>query len=215
MSSEDQTYPKSKLYTKTGDKGTTSLYNGTRVPKNSQFCQTVGDIDELSSCLGMLHETLIELFWKAGFESILPAEDRNYSPKLLIIHQIGHDIDWIQSRLLDLGSHVATPIDTSSEHKIKRTEFSKEFVTQLERLTDKYDAELPPLKNFILPKGYAHMARSICRRAERSMIPLLEEGHISEESYIFINRLSDMLFALGRYITIKINCESEKIYKKA
>jgi cob(I)alamin adenosyltransferase len=215
MSSEQATIPKSKLYTKTGDKGTTSLYNGTRVPKNSQFCQSVGDIDELSSCLGMLHESLIELFWKGGFESILPRDEQSILPKLPLVQQIGFDIDWIQSRLLDLGSHVATPIDSSSEHKIKRTEFDKEFVSVLEKMTDKYDAELPPLKNFILSKGYAHMARSICRRAERSMIPLLEEGHISEEAYIFINRLSDMLFALGRYITVKIKSEAEKIYKKA
>jgi cob(I)alamin adenosyltransferase len=213
--SSNESFPKSKLYTKTGDKGTTSLYNGDRVPKNSPFCQAVGDLDELSSCLGMLHQSMIELYWKAGLESALPKEEQVYSPKLLQVQQIGLDIDYIQSRLLDLGSHVATPIDASNKTKLKRTEFSQEFVTALEKMTDKYDAPLPPLKNFILPKGYAHLARSVCRRAERSLITLLEEGHICEDAYIFVNRLSDLLFALGRYISVEILGEAEKIYRKA
>lgn len=212
----DQSFPKSKLYTKTGDKGTTSLYNGERVPKNSPFCQAVGDLDELSSCLGMLHQSLTDLFWRVGFESVLPEDDKLFTKeKILQLQNITFDIDYIQSRLLDLGSHVATPIDSSNMTKLKRTEFSNDFVIALEKMTDKYDASLPPLKNFILPKGYAHLARSVCRRAERSLISLLEEGHICEEAYIFVNRLSDLLFALGRFISVKILQESEKIYKKA
>lgn len=209
-------YKKSKLYTKTGDKGTTSLYNGQRVSKNSQFCMAVGDIDELSSVLGMLSENLVEIFWKSGFEAILPEDERTYSKVLEPVMEIQNLIEYIQSRLLDLGSHIATPRESSeNEKKLERTDFPEEHVKELERWTDKFDASVPKLTNFILPKGHAHLARTICRRAERSMIPLLEEKEISEQAYIFINRLSDLLFALGRHITINIYKEKEKIYRKA
>lgn len=200
----DETIKKSKLYTKTGDKGTTSLYNGDRVLKNSIFCNAVGDIDELSSVLGVLYEDMIDF------------ETNKSKTQYLLIHEIQECIEYIQSRLLDLGSHVATPRESSGnqQRKLARTDFEEEYVKTLEKWTDKFDASVPKLTNFILPRGNAHLARTVCRRAERNMITLLETNEISEQAYIFINRLSDLLFAMGRHITINILLESEKVYKK-
>jgi cob(I)alamin adenosyltransferase len=122
----------------------------------------------------------------------------------------------VQSRLLDLGSHIATPISSSSssEKKLEQTKFEEENTKRLEHMIDKYDSELPRLKNFILPKGSLHMARSFCRRAERGMVELLNEGGISQEAFVFMNRLSDFLFVMARYISLVLFCEKEIIYKK-
>lgn len=213
--STQETYKKSSLYTKTGDKGTTSLYNGDRVLKNSVYCNAVGDVDELSSVLGVLYDDILSLLWKAGFKKILP-DNEHFLTKIQEMQDILHCIEYVQSRLLDLGSHIATPRESShNERKLARTDFNEEYVKELEKFTDKFDASVPRLTNFILPRGHAHLARTVCRRAERSMIPLFETGEISEQAYIFINRLSDMLFAMGRHITINILKESEKIYRKA
>lgn len=211
-----ETIKKSKLYTKTGDKGTTSLYNGDRVLKNSLYCVAVGDVDELSSVLGVLYDDILDLFFKAGIEERYTAIDKHYSKKLDIMTEVKSCIEYIQSRLLDLGSHIATPRESSSdqERKLARTDFDENYVKTLENWIDKFDASVPKLTNFILPRGNAHLARTVCRRAERSMIPLLEANEISEQAYIFINRLSDLLFALGRHITINILEEQEKVYRK-
>jgi cob(I)alamin adenosyltransferase len=214
--SSQETYKKSSLYTKTGDKGTTSLYNGDRVLKNSVYCNAVGDVDELSSVLGVLYDDILSLLWRAGLKKLLPDDDKHFLTKNQQMQDILHCIEYVQSRLLDLGSHIATPRESSNnERKLARTDFNEEYVKELEKFTDRFDASVPRLTNFILPRGNAHLARTVCRRAERSMIPLFETGEISEQAYIFINRLSDMLFAMGRHITINILNESEKIYRKS
>lgn len=202
----------SKLYTKTGDKGETSLFNGQRVLKNSIYCESVGNVDELSSALGMIHyeierkiHTDLIYYGKKDFELFNDTQE---------INLIYERLQWIQSRLLDLGSHIATPINKSSQSKLTRTSFDADTVTQLELWIDYYDEKLPKLKNFILSKGSAHLARSICRRAERSLVELYKVDDISSEAFIFINRLSDFLFALGRFISIIIMKEEEIIYKK-
>jgi cob(I)alamin adenosyltransferase len=202
----------SKLYTKTGDKGETSLYNGQRVLKNSIYCDSVGNVDELSSALGLIHNEIegkvnsdMRYYGRKDFEGLMDTNE---------IYIIYERIQWIQSRLLDLGSHIATPIGKSSNSKLTRASFDANTVTQLELWIDYYDEKLPKLKNFILPKGSAHLARSICRRAERSLVELYKVDEISSEAFIFINRLSDFLFALGRYISINIMREEEIIYKK-
>lgn len=202
----------SKLYTKTGDKGETSLFNGQRVLKNSIYCESVGNVDELSSALGMIHYEIdnkvnldFRLYGNKDFECVVNMTEVNL---------IYERLQWIQSRLLDLGSHIATPIGKSSNSKLTRASFDAETVTQLELWIDYYDEKLPKLKNFILSKGSAHLARSICRRAERSLVELYKVDEISSEAFIFINRLSDFLFALGRYISIEIMREEEIIYKK-
>lgn len=201
----DSSYKKSNIYTKTGDKGYTSLYNGERRPKNSLIFDVLGTLDEISSAIGSCYLEM-ELFYNNHKSDELPDEYKNTIDMLT----------WVQSRLLDLGSHIATPIssESSSEKKLIQTKFEEENVKYLEKMIDKYDSELPKLKNFILPKGSLHMARSFCRRAERGMVELLNEGGISHEAFVFMNRLSDFLFVIARYVSQILFNENEIIYKK-
>eukprot|EP01026_Neomeris_dumetosa_P054484 TRINITY_DN4902_c0_g1_i1.p1 TRINITY_DN4902_c0_g1~~TRINITY_DN4902_c0_g1_i1.p1 ORF type:complete len:223 (-),score=27.22 TRINITY_DN4902_c0_g1_i1:272-940(-) len=188
---------KFKIYTKTGDKGTSSLYNGERRPKTDEFFEALGNVDELNSSVGLARE---------------------YCQNVNILKQ---QLEIIQCRLLDVGSAVATPVSQSSENKISRTAFDKqgEQVSMLESWIDAMDDELPPLKNFILPSGglgssQLHMARTICRRAERSVISLVEKELVDNQVAIYLNRLSDYLFTAARYTAMKAGCE-EIVYKKA
>jgi len=158
-----------KIFTRTGDAGTTGLGDGTRVAKASPRIQALGDVDELNSCLGVL---LCET---------LPDETRE---ELL---RIQHD-------LFDLGGELCIPgFKNVSEAQVKR----------LEEMLEKYNATLPPLANFILPGGsraasMSHLARTICRRAERSVVALGEVEDVSDLVRQYLNRLSDLLFVLGR-----------------
>jgi cob(I)alamin adenosyltransferase len=192
---------KSNIYTKTGDKGETSLYNGERVAKDSIFCKVVGALDEVSSAIGMF---FVELETKVNNK-----ESDDYINIVSVLK-------WIQSRLLDLGSHVATPIDSSRSNKTKlsQTNFEEENVTVLEKNIDKYDSALPKLTNFILPYGSLHMARTICRRAERKMVALYREGHVNTYALVFMNRMSDFFFVLARYVCHFVYVTPENIYKK-
>ena len=121
--------------------------------------------------------------------------------------------------MIDLGSHVATPRTSSAEKKISQTDFDPENVDNLERWIDEFDQELPPLTNFILPSGglaasQTHIARTVCRRAERDMVKLLQEETIDEHAYKYINRLSDYLFMLARYCAMK-DGKVEVVYQKS
>jgi cob(I)alamin adenosyltransferase len=192
---------KSNIYTKTGDKGETSLYNGERVPKDGIFCKVVGALDELSSSIGIFYTELeLKVTDKSSLDYI----------------NLVNIFKWIQSRLLDLGSHVATPIDStrSNKTKLSQTDFEEENVSELEKLIDEYDMKLPKLTNFILPYGALHMSRTICRRAERKMIALFREGHVNKFALIFLNRLSDLLFVLARYVCHFVYATPEHVYKK-
>jgi cob(I)alamin adenosyltransferase len=196
----------SKIYTKTGDKGKTSLYNGEKVYKNNSFCEVVGTLDEISSAIGCVY---LEIEMNTNNTEETSAEPSKY------IKEILNDLQWVQSRLLDLGSHVATPNNSkSSEKKLAQTAFSASYITDVEKRIDYYDEKLPALKNFILPYGATHVCRSVTRRCERSMIALLETEMISLDAYIFINRLSDFFFVLGRFISIKLYNKTEIVYKK-
>eukprot|EP00347_Sterkiella_histriomuscorum_P002814 403366705 len=131
------------------------------------------------------------------------------------------DVEEIQARLIDLGSQVATPRKADEMHvkKIDHTAFDPECVAELERRIDFMDAQLPPLKNFILPSGglaasHIHIARTVCRRAERNLIPLYQEEQIEQQAYQYINRLSDYLFMLARTCA-QAEGKAEVIYKKA
>jgi cob(I)alamin adenosyltransferase len=201
----EESYKKSNIYTKTGDKGYTSLYNGERRPKNSLIFDVLGTLDEISSAIGSCYVEM-ELYFNKYSNKDIPEE----------YHETTRILEWVQSRLLDLGSHIATPISSSSssEKKLEQTKFEEENTKRLEHMIDKYDSELPRLKNFILPKGSLHMARSFCRRAERGMVELLNEGGISQEAFVFMNRLSDFLFVMARYVSQVLFCEKEIIYKK-
>jgi cob(I)alamin adenosyltransferase len=199
----EKEFKKSPIYTKTGDKGSTSLYNGQRLPKDSVFFDVVGTLDEISSAIGL---TYMELETK---QKVLDVEDM-YTSEYKQVYSL---LTWVQSRLLDLGSHVATPINSSSDKKIEQTKFGEEHVKVLENWIDMYDSKLEKLKNFILPRGSLHMARSMCRRAERGMVTLHRDGHINDNSLVFINRLSDFLFVIARYVSYELYSHDDIIYK--
>lgn len=174
----------SKIYTKTGDKGDTSLFSGQRVPKSDPFIQALGSIDECNSTIG----TAI---------AFIPKDDKFTS----IIEQL----EIIQHALFDLGAAVATPRTKAVDAKIEKTRFDQEETALLEEWIDKMTHELPALKTFILPGGdpcgaMLHLARSICRRAEREVVPLTNHADVSDNIFIYLNRLSDYLFTVSRYV---------------
>ena len=170
-----------KIYTKTGDRGTTSLFGGKRVEKNSVRIQAYGVVDELNSLIGLIL-----------------ADFADYSSQ-----DVGKKLLRIQSELFVLGADLATPLNV----KVKIPRITKSYVTRLEREIDKWTKTLPQLKNFILPGGgkvgsKLHLARTIARRAERSIVDLASEEKINTYAQIYINRLSDWLFTLARYINM-------------
>lgn len=195
-----------KIYTKTGDNGTTSLFNSKRVKKDSDYMKALGDVDETNACIGIVYTEIM---------NELDCKDKEIIKILTFLENI-------QSRLLDIGSHIATPLSNSSETKIKLTNFSKDYITEIEKEIDYYDDKLPQLKNFILPNGklsksssQTHLARTVCRRAERNILILFEINDVCEEVFIYVNRLSDYLFTLSRYLAMKKNGSNfEVIYKK-
>jgi cob(I)alamin adenosyltransferase len=186
---------KIKIYTKTGDGGTSQLYNGERRPKDIITFHALGDTDELNSHVGVAlqHESL-------AMSTLEP------------------QLEQIQSRLLDVGSAIATPLSKSGEAKINRVSFPEGEVEKLESWIDDLDSELPPLASFILPSGgpasaQLHLARTVCRRAERSVVVIQQEGDVEHSVLKYLNRLSDYLFTAARYASMKDGKE-EVIYKK-
>jgi cob(I)alamin adenosyltransferase len=175
---------KTKIYTKVGDKGKSSLYNGQICDKDDSIFEALGDLDELSADIGLIK-----------------IEDKNYTELLREI----------QSRLLDLGSHIATPQTNSNNVKIERTKFNEKHLEILEEWTDKLNESLPTLKNFTLPHSQINKARVVARRAERRVITVIKQ-HPDDYDLIcikYLNRLSSFFFALDRFLT-----EEEVIYKK-
>ncbi len=166
-----------KIYTKRGDKGDTSLIGGTRVAKNHARIEAYGTVDELNSVVGIIRDT-------AAFKG---AND------LLVA---------IQNNLFTLGSLLASTPDS----KMTLPALQEQDIMDLEAAIDSMDAELEPLKNFILPGGdlaasQCHVARCVCRRAERRTIDLAETTELDEIIVKYLNRLSDYFFALARYYT--------------
>jgi len=159
----------SKIYTRTGDAGTTGLGDGSRVAKNSLRIAALGEVDELNSCIGLL------------LTEELPQDVRD------LLTGVQHD-------LFDLGGEISVP--GMSLLAAGETE-------RLEQQLDAWNAELEPLKEFILPGGtraaaLTHLCRSVCRRAERAVVALAAAESVSEAGRQFLNRLSDLLFVLGR-----------------
>ncbi|MEW5312768.1 MAG: hypothetical protein WDW38_004376 [Sanguina aurantia] len=194
---EDTTPRKYKIYTKTGDSGTSSLYNGARHPKDAQHFVALGDVDELNCAVGVARQFVAD------------------HPQL---DALGEQLEIIQSRLLDVGSAVATPMPTSSAAKLKRTFFSPEHTTIVEGWIDAWDEELPALTNFILPSGgkasaFLHIARAICRRAERSVVVLSRQEDVDTQVAVYLNRLSDYFFNASRVAALRTNAP-EVIYRK-
>ena len=170
------------IYTKTGDQGETSLFNGDRIPKSDNFMHALGTIDECNSALGI---ALSHLPRDASFE------------------HLREQFIEIQHALFDIGAAVATPRTHSSEAKIEKTRFNAEATKKLEEWIDEMDSKLPKLRTFILPGGHPssaglHLARNICRRAERHAIPLNMHKDVSDNVMTYLNRLSDYFFMASR-----------------
>lgn len=186
---------KASIYTRTGDKGTSSLYNGERRSKTDITFEVLGHQDELNAIIGIAREYCI--LSNNGLDDML-AE--------------------IQSRLFDLGAAVATPL-SSSEEKRQYTEFPSYHIEQLEIWIDELDAQLPPITNFVIPSGglsctHLNHARTVCRRAERAAVELVQTGKVDAEVGKYLNRLSDLLFVFGRIAASRENKE-EKLWQKA
>ncbi len=176
-----------KIYTKTGDKGDTSLFGGQRVPKDAQRIEAYGTVDELNSLLGVIR-----------------ADNRN--------QQIDEILNRIQNELFELGADLATPRSTTTKN-IKRIE--AKHSDHLEKSIDQLDDHLKPLKTFILPGGLPvaaklHLARTICRRAERTVVRLTRNEDIGEGITMYLNRLSDLLFVMARYANHVANVPETK-----
>lgn len=159
----------SKIYTRTGDAGQTGLGNGQRVSKNDARICAIGEIDETNTALGLLL-----------------AEELSADARALLT-DVQHD-------LFDLGSEICIP---------GAAMISKQHAERLEEAIDACSASLPPLRNFILPGGsraaaLAHQARAVCRRAERALVALAQTEAVNDSARQYLNRLSDLLFVLGR-----------------
>jgi cob(I)alamin adenosyltransferase len=181
-----------KIYTKTGDKGETSLLTGERVPKNSQIIEAYGTIDELNSFIGL---------------AIAEAENK-------AIKQL---LKKIQNQLFLVGADLASP-DKKGNKKLEELRIPKEFYLEAEEAIDHFESGLEELKNFILPggtklSGLLHLCRTIARRAERKVAALKGDMNVEENIIIFLNRLSDLFFVLARYEN-KTSGVSDIIWKK-
>jgi cob(I)alamin adenosyltransferase len=170
-----------KIYTKTGDLGKTSLIGGTKVPKSHIRIESYGTVDELNSFIGLLNDQIND----------------NRSTKAL---------KEIQDRLFTIGSSLAC--DPEKEPKMKLPDLKEEDVEMLEQEIDAMNEQLPPMRSFILPGGHtavstAHIARCVCRRAERHCVNMLEHNLFIDPLVIkYLNRLSDHLFVLARFIAL-------------
>lgn len=176
-----------KIYTRTGDDGTTMLFGGPRVPKYHLRVEAYGTVDELNSALGLVR-------------ALGPQADTDGW-----LHEI-------QQHLFYIGSDLATPMDAKTDHVVR---LDREAIVWLEGAIDDITDQLPPLKTFILPGGaptaaQVHVARTICRRAERITAYLAESETIGEYVLMYLNRLSDFLFTLARWENFKAGIADEK-----
>ncbi len=166
-----------KIYTKTGDKGTTALFGGGRVPKTHPRVEAYGAVDELNAATGMV---------------------RAYGTD----EQTDKWLERVQNQLFHLGADLATPLDAKSDRVVR---IGPGMVVWLEQTIDEMEAELPALENFVLPGGslaaaQLHVARTVCRRAERLVASLQEEEETGQYALPYLNRLSDWLFMLARRV---------------
>jgi cob(I)alamin adenosyltransferase len=169
-----------RIYTKTGDGGDTALFGGGRVGKEDLRVEAYGQVDELNACLGVARAE--------GLGSMDPLAQS------------------LQDQLFTLGAVLATPSGTKAEKSIPHVQ--AEWVTAMERAMDAFDEELPALTSFILPGGCRaaaalHLARTVCRRTERRVVPLMRAGKVGPEVVVYLNRLSDLLFSMARYANVK------------
>ncbi|PIB27697.1 ATP:cob(I)alamin adenosyltransferase [Maribacter sp. 4U21] len=183
-----------KIYTKTGDSGTTALFGGTRVPKHHIRIESYGTVDELNSWLGLIRDQEINT-------------------------QSKDQLAKIQDKLFTLGAILATDpekaILKNGKERLNIPKISVSDIEILENAIDKMDATLPQMTHFILPGGhtsvsYCHIARTVCRRAERMATLLFENEPFDEEVLSYLNRLSDYLFVLARKLSKELKAEEIK-----
>jgi len=184
-----------KIYTRTGDKGSTALFGGSKVPKDDLLIEAYGTVDELNAYLGWLVQELIPLSEEA------------------------RRVQWIQHRLFDIGAYLAVHPDKRAELAVPLP--SEDDVRQLERAIDAMEKILPPLKNFILPGGnrpaaIAHVCRTVCRRAERRIVTAIRAYPPEDHNTLlpFLNRLSDYLFVLARFV-VHLRGDAEVQWQKS
>lgn len=179
-----------KIYTKTGDQGLTSLIGGTRVPKSSLRIDCYGTVDELNSYIGLLRDQEVN------------------TPRRALLKEI-------QDRLFTIGSHLATDPAAPGPDKNapkRLPDLHAADVALLETEMDRLDEALPPLREFVLPGGhpavsFAHVARCVCRRAERLAVQLREDSPVEDLVVMYLNRLSDFLFVLSRAMARDLGAE--------
>jgi cob(I)alamin adenosyltransferase len=173
-----------KIYTKTGDKGTTALFGGKRVSKADLRIETYGTVDELNSYIGLVRD-----------------QEVNANRKNILVE--------IQDRLFTVGSILATEPGNT---KVKVPPLNESDIVLLEKEIDEMDGQLPPMKSFVLPGGhqsvsFCHIARTVCRRAERLVIALDTAEKVDPLIVQYLNRLSDYLFMLSRKMTAELGAE--------
>ena len=187
-----------KVYTRTGDTGSTRLVGGKKVAKDAARIAAYGTIDELNSVVGLAR------VFNDDLKQELPAAK-----------QLDDIFRQLQNELFDLGSELATPSDFSYEGMFR---VSEQEVKGLERLIDSCQKDLEPLNSFILPGGgkvggFLHQARTVCRRAERDILRLSREEEVSPWPLMYVNRLSDLLFVLSRWVSHKL-AEPEYLWER-
>nr|WP_315256697.1 cob(I)yrinic acid a,c-diamide adenosyltransferase [uncultured Flavobacterium sp.] len=183
-----------KVYTKTGDNGTTALFGGTRVPKDHIRIESYGTVDELNSYIGLIRDQ----------------EINNHYKEILIE---------IQDRLFTIGAILATPpekeVMKNGELRLKKLGIAETDIELLENEIDAMEEKLPPMTHFVLPGGhqtvsYCHIARCVCRRAERLAVHLIHNEPIAEIAIKYLNRLSDYLFVLARKLSVDLKADEVK-----
>lgn len=183
-----------KVYTKTGDNGTTSLFGGTRVPKDDIRIDSYGTVDELNSNIGLIRD-----------------QEINDHYKDILIE--------IQDRLFTIGAILATPpekeVMKNGELRLKKLGITETDIDLLEKEIDTMEEALPPMTHFVLPGGhqtvsYCHIARCVCRRAERLAVHLSHNEPVAEIAIKYLNRLSDYLFVLARKLSVDLKANEVK-----
>jgi cob(I)alamin adenosyltransferase len=172
-----------KIYTRTGDQGDTGLFGGGRVPKDHPRVAAYGDVDELNSALGVVRATAAQQFFDPLLESI-------------------------QRDLFSIGGHLATPDPERVRKSLEKAALSPARVSEFEQIIDTAEQTLPPLRAFVLPAGTPlaaslHLARTVCRRTERSVVQLMHTESVPELFLVYLNRLSDLLFTLARLANLR------------
>src|SRR5919197_4325379 len=191
-----------RVYTRLGDGGETALVGGRRVPKDSPRIVAYGTLDELNAAVG-----LARLFNADRLSERGPGRERH--------RRLDEVLKKIQNQLFDLGSELATPPDAAYEGMFR---VGQSEVDELERLMDECQKDLKPLKSFVLPgggriQGFLHQARTVCRRAEREVLALSRAEPIGEWPLRYVNRLSDALFVLGRWVAARMG-EKEYLWER-